>query len=72
MTGTEGALVITAFATLVTSVTSAMASFRNGRKIDDVHRSTNSRMDELIAMNRKDATAIEKQRVEDVKTPWSG
>ncbi len=34
----------------------------NSKKLDSSHDQVNARMDELISMNRKDATSIEKQR----------
>ena len=37
-------------------------STSNSDKLDASHGQMNQRMDELIDMNRKDATAIEKQR----------
>ena len=52
----------------VASVWGLRIGHRNTGKIDAVHKSTNSRMDELIEMNRKEATATEKQRGEDVRT----
>jgi uncharacterized oligopeptide transporter (OPT) family protein len=42
VTGGEGALVITAVATLVTSVTSAVLSLRNGFNIMRIEKNTNS------------------------------
>jgi hypothetical protein len=42
VTGAELAQVITALATLVASVGAFLVSLRNSRKIEEVHRTTNS------------------------------
>jgi hypothetical protein len=42
MTGSEVALIITAVGTFTTSLGSVIVSLRNSRKIDEVHRTTNS------------------------------
>jgi hypothetical protein len=53
MTAGEGAQLLTAIAALV----AALASLRNGRKIDEVHKATNSMKDELVAVTQKEAFA---------------
>jgi uncharacterized membrane protein len=42
MTGGEIALVITSIGTLITSIGSVLVSLRNGQKLNEVHRTTNS------------------------------
>lgn len=48
MTGTEVGLIIGQVAVLVTAIAGARVSFRNSRKIEEVHKSTNGKMDRLL------------------------
>jgi hypothetical protein len=48
VSGTEVALIITALATLVSSVGALLIGLRNSRKIEEVHKSTNGKMDQLV------------------------
>lgn len=61
MTGTEVALVITAISTgaaaFVTSVGGLFVSLRNGRKLEEVHASTNGKMEELLKLTAKSSKA---------------
>lgn len=57
MNGSEIALIITALGTFMTSLGSVFVSMRNSRKIDDVHRSTNGKMEELLKLTAKSAKA---------------
>ena len=49
----EVAQLITAFAVALT----AWSSMRNGRKIEEVHKATNSMKDELVAATRSESHA---------------
>lgn len=64
ISGAEMALIITSLGTLVTSLGSVVVSLRNSRKIEEVHKSTNGKMEELLAITAKAARAegIEEQR----------
>jgi hypothetical protein len=53
MTWGEGAQMLTGAAALLAAIT----SMRNGRKIDEVHKATNSMKDELVAVTQKEAFA---------------
>jgi hypothetical protein len=53
MTWVEAALMLNGSAALLAAVTSV----RNGRKIDEVHKATNSMKDELVAATQKEAFA---------------
>lgn len=53
MTGTEIALIITATGALVASIGGVIVGIRNSRKIEEVHNSTNGKMELLIAEVRK-------------------
>jgi len=48
MTGADVAQIIVALATLVSSVGALLVGWRNSRKIEQVHRATNSMKDELV------------------------
>lgn len=48
MTGGETAQVITALATLVAAVGALIVGLRNSRKIEEVHKSTNGKMEQLV------------------------
>jgi hypothetical protein len=60
-TPAEYSLLITAVlggvGSLLTAIVSAWISLRNSHKIDVLHQSTNSRMDELIAATRAEEQA---------------
>lgn len=43
---------IVAVATLISAITAALVGLHNSRKIQDVHVSINSRMDQLLTSNR--------------------
>jgi hypothetical protein len=45
------------FFTGIAAMYAAIMSARNGRKIDEVHRATNSMKDELVAATQKEAFA---------------
>lgn len=58
MTDYQGiALIITALATLVTSLGALIIGIRNTRKIEEVHVATNSKMDKLLSVTRESAEA---------------
>lgn len=57
MSGSELAQVITAVATLVASIGALIVSLRNSRKIEEVHKSTNGKMDQLVQEVRTAAFA---------------
>ena len=48
VTGTEIAQIITAVATLIVSVGGVFISLRNQKKIQEVHTSTNGKMEEMM------------------------
>lgn len=56
---TFGTVIIlaTAVATFATAALSLYASWRNGKEIQEIHISINSRMDELLALTKKAAHA---------------
>jgi hypothetical protein len=45
------------FMTALAALVAAAASLRNGRKIDEVHKATNSMKDELVLTTKKEAYA---------------
>jgi hypothetical protein len=53
MTGAETAQIITSLATLTGVVGGLIVSLRNSRKIEEVHKSTNGKMDELVQVVKK-------------------
>jgi hypothetical protein len=57
VTGAELAQLITAMATLVTAVSALVVGIRNSRKIEEVHKSTNGKMEELLNVTRDAAHA---------------
>lgn len=57
MTGTEIALIITACGTFLTAASGVIISLRNARKLEQVHQTTNSKMDELIKLTAKSSRA---------------
>lgn len=54
MTGTEVALIIASLGTFTSSVGSVLVSLRNSRKLDEVHKTTNS----LAARNEQIANDL--------------
>jgi uncharacterized membrane protein len=64
MTGADIALVIGQVAVLITSISGALVSLRNSRKIDQVHETTNSlaQRNETIAkeLGRREGKEAEK------------
>lgn len=46
----EFAQVIVAIATLVSAIASLIVSMRNTRKIEEVHKGVNSKMDQMLAI----------------------
>ena len=67
MTGTEIALIITACGTLLTAVTGAVGIFvslRNSRKLDEVHKTTNSLAERNEAIAKELGVAEGKASVE--------
>jgi uncharacterized membrane protein len=66
MTGGEIAQIITSIGTLIAALGSLVISLRNGVKIEQVHQTTNSKMDKLIEVSIKSARAEgrEEQRLE--------
>jgi len=69
MTGTDVALIITAGSGFVTALGGLFVSIRNARKIEEVHKATNSMKDELVALTRKDGIAegIAQEKAREVK-----
>ena len=54
--------------TATAALLAAITSLRNGRKIDEVHKATNSMKDELVAATQKEAFAAgQKEQKERVK-----
>ncbi len=68
MTGAEVAQVITALATLTASVGAFLVSLRNSRKIEEVHKSTNGKMDQLVTEVRAASFAAGKKDQKDNPT----
>ncbi len=68
MTGGEVAQIITSLATLVAACGAVAMSFRNSRKIEEVHKATNSLTDRLVETTKTEAHAAgvkeEKDRVQ--------
>lgn len=62
--------VITGLPPTIAAVASLVVSIRNGKKVDEIHKTTNSMSDKLLAVTRSDAlqeghtagVADEKQR----------
>ena len=50
------------FITLVVSCLAAYTSWRNGKKVKEIHVMINSRMDELLALSREAGKAEEKNK----------
>jgi len=61
MTAGEIAQIMTAAA----AIGSCVLSWRNSRKIEEVHKSTNSMKDELVAVTAKSSKAEGKKEAED-------
>jgi hypothetical protein len=57
VTGTEVALILTAAGTLIASVGGVIVGVRNSRKIEEVHKSTNGKMEQLLEITSKSAKA---------------
>jgi uncharacterized membrane protein len=53
MSGAELAQIITSVATLVGAIAGLMVSLRNSKKIEQVHQSTDGKMDALIEEVRR-------------------
>jgi len=51
VTGTDVAIVIGALGTFVTSLASVLVSVRNSFKLDEVHKSTDGKMDMLLKVS---------------------
>lgn len=52
MTGGDVAQIITSIATLIAALTGTWVSMRNGQKIEEVHKTTNGKMEELVTAVR--------------------
>jgi hypothetical protein len=50
MTGTEIAQILTSSATFVAALGGVMVSLRNSRKIEEVHKSTDGKVDQLVSV----------------------
>jgi hypothetical protein len=47
------ALIITSLATLITAIGGIIVSLLNAKKLEEVHKSTNGKMEELVAVVKK-------------------
>ena len=57
MTGGEVAQIITSVATLIAACGAILIGWWNARKIEEVHKATNSMKDELVAATAKSSKA---------------
>jgi hypothetical protein len=61
---------LTASATLLTALGTLWASIRNGRKVEEVHKSINSRMDQLVTASVSQGRQDERDDQKKDKNVW--